>query len=182
MRLRPWANLLRTNGLKVKAEQTQVENQMGLVRFLLYSAGHRALPPREFMGCEAMKNAFRNREKGKDLHVEKPLRCRMCGMRDGLPTLQMAEVLDLTLRGALVEHHGAFQAGSASFLQLGINGELSTIRCRIAHSRARSNGPDGDQYHQTVLEFRTLTPAAEQILKSLIQVLWAHAGWNAGGP
>lgn len=129
-----------------------------------------------------MNRAFRKRAKGNDIEVEKPLRCRMVGIRDGLPTLRMAEVLDLTLRGALVEHQGAFQAGSPSFLQLGINGDLSTIRCRIAHSRARSNGPDGDHYHQTVLEFRTLTPAAEQILKSLIQVLWAHAGWNAGGP
>jgi hypothetical protein len=129
-----------------------------------------------------MNQAFRKRVKGKDAQIQKPLRCRMCGIVDGVITLQMAEVLDLTLRGALVEHQGAFQAGTPCFLQLGINGELSTIRCRVAHSRASSNGPDGGQHYKTVLEFRTLSPSAEIILKGLIQSLWAHVGWSAGGP
>jgi hypothetical protein len=129
-----------------------------------------------------MKQAFRKRVKGNDFRVEKPLRVRICGIVDGVITLQMAEVLDLTLRGALVEHQGAFQAGTPCFLQLGINGELSTIRCRVAHSRASSNGADGGQHYKTVLEFRTLSPSAETILKGLIQSLWAHVGWSAGGP
>lgn len=128
-----------------------------------------------------MNKAFRKRAKGNDIDVKTPLRCRMVGIRDGLPTLQMAEVLDLTLRGAFVEHPGTFQEGTPCFLQLGINGQLSTIRCRIAHSRANSNGADRGQCYQTVLEFRILAPPAEHTLKTLIQALWARAG-SAGGP
>jgi len=129
-----------------------------------------------------MSKVFRKRGKGNDIQVQKPLRCRMCGIREGIPTLQMAEVLDLTLRGTLVEHQGMFQAGSPCFLQLGFNDDLSTIRCRIAHTRASSKGSDGGQYYQTILEFRDLTPAAEHILKTLIQSLWAHTSSAGGGP
>ena len=129
-----------------------------------------------------MNKAFRKRTKGNDAQVQKPLRVRMCGIMDSMITLQMVEVLDLTLRGALVEHQGIFQAGSPCFLQLGINGDLSTIRCRLAHSRLSPDGPDGGQHCKTILEFRTLTPAAEHILKSLIQSLWAHTGLHGGGP
>jgi hypothetical protein len=129
-----------------------------------------------------MDKAFRKRVKGNDVQIQKPLRCRIGGIVDGIPTLQMAEVLDLTLRGALVEHQGMFQVGSPCFLQLGINGDLSTVRCRIANSRASSDGPEGGHAYKTILEFRNLTSAAEHILKSLIQSLWPHTGLHGGGP
>lgn len=133
------------------------------------------------MGFPAMNRAFRNRAKRNDLQVQIPLPSRMCGIMDGIPTLQMVKVLDLTLRGALVEHERLFQPASPCFLQLGINGDLAAIRCRIAHSRVSPNSPQEDQHYQTVLEFRNLTPVGEHILKALIQLLWAHTG-SAGGP
>jgi len=182
MRLRARARLLRSNILKLKPHQAKAQNRTVLVRFLLYSTGRCASLQRDAKGLEAMSKVFRKRVKGNDIQVQKPLRCRMCGIREGIPTLQMAEVRDLTLRGALVEHHGMFQAGSPCFLQLGFNDDLSTIRCRIAHTRASSKGSDGGQYYQTILEFRDLTPAAEHILKTLIQSLWAHTSSAGGGP
>ncbi len=128
-----------------------------------------------------MNRSFRKGVKGNDPQVQKPLRSRLCGIIDGIPTLLMAEILDLSLRGALVEHPGIFQPECPCFLQLGFHGDLSTIRCRIAHSRPSPNGRDRRPNSQTVLEFRRLTPAAEHILKSLIQSLGAHTG-SAGGP
>lgn len=129
-----------------------------------------------------LKKTFRNRITGNHLQIQKPLRCRIGGMMGSIPTVRVAELVDLTLKGALLEHQGILQPESSCFLQLGINGDLSTIRCRVVNSRVRSDGPDRDQYHQTLVEFPYLTPAAEHMLNMLIQSLWEHVGWNGGGP
>lgn len=129
-----------------------------------------------------METVFGKRRSGHDVQIQKPLRCRIVGIMEGMTTLHVAEVLDLSLRGALIEHQGMFHPECPCFLQLGIEGNVSTIRCRIAHSRASSTGSDGHQYYKSILEFRNITPAAEHIIKTLIQSLWAHAGWHGVGP
>ena len=97
-------------------------------------------------------------------------------------TLQMAEVLDVTLREALVEHQGMLETQSPCFLQLETKGELSTIRCRVANSRVISSGRDEDPHFESIMEFLTVNPPAEQALKILIQALGARGSREAGGP
>lgn len=128
-----------------------------------------------------MKKATRKRDVLKNLQMQKPPRFRISGIRGGIPTLQMADVLDLTLKGALVEHHGMFQPQSPCFLQLGASGDLSTIRCRLLQSRVSGNQGGGLCY-QTRVEFLDLSPATEEALRALIQISRAHGGWDGGGP
>ena len=128
-----------------------------------------------------MKKATRTRDMRKNLQMQKPPRFRISGIRGGIPTLQMADVLDLTLKGALVEHHGMFQPQSPCFLQLGASGDLSTIRCRLLQSRVSRNQGGGLCY-QTRVEFLDLSPATEEALRVLIQISRAHGGWDGGGP
>ena len=118
----------------------------------------------------------------KDLQIEKSPRFRISGITEGITTLQAAEVLDLTLTSALVKHQGTFQPQSPCLLQLGTNGDLSTIRCRAVNSWVIHSQPDGGLYCQTMVEFLDLNPAAEQALKTLIQSLGANGSWNGGGP
>jgi len=97
-------------------------------------------------------------------------------------TLQMAEVLDVTLREVLVEHQGVLEAESPCFLQLATKGELSTIRCRVANSRVISSGRDEDPRFESMMEFLAVNPPVEQALKILIQALGARGSREAGGP
>lgn len=117
----------------------------------------------------------------KNLEMESPPRFRISGIRAGITTLQMAEVIDLTLKGALVEHRDMFQPQTPCFVQLGANGDLSTIRCRLLQSRV-SHSEGGGVCYQTRVEFLDLSPAAEQALMVLIQSSQAHGSWNGGGP
>ena len=121
-------------------------------------------------------------EHRKDLQIEKSPRFRISGITEGITTLQAAEVLDLTLTTALVKHQGMFQPQSPCLLQLGMNGELSTIRCRVVNNRVIHSQRDGGLYCQTMVEFLDLNPAAEQALKTLIQSLGTNGSWNGGGP
>ncbi|MEE8152652.1 MAG: PilZ domain-containing protein [candidate division NC10 bacterium] len=114
--------------------------------------------------------------------MRRALRFRISGITEGIPTLQVAEVLDLSLGGAVVKHQRMFEPQRPCFLQLATTGNVSTIRCRIAHSRASGTGPDGEQYHQTMLEFRNPTAAAKKLLKTLIQSFGSHGGWEIAGP
>lgn len=129
-----------------------------------------------------MKKSTRRRVMRKSLQTQNPPRFRISGMRRGVTTLQVAEVLDLTLRGALVEHHRMFQPHSPGFLQLEASGDLSTIRCRLLQSRVIRNHPGEGCCYQTTVEFLDLTRAAEEFLRDLIQSSWAHGGCNGGGP
>ena len=129
-----------------------------------------------------MKKGIRTRVTRKDHEVEQSPRFRISGVRGGVVTLQVAEVLDLTLRGALVEHQGMFHPQSPCFLQLGASGDLSTIRCRLVRSWVSRNQPEGGLCYQTRVEFLDLSPAAENVLRALIQISWAQGGWDGGGP
>ncbi|MFQ5847618.1 MAG: hypothetical protein ACE5IQ_08140 [Candidatus Methylomirabilales bacterium] len=121
-------------------------------------------------------------ENHKELQGHEAPRFRISGIAEGMTTLQAAEVLDLTPTGALVEHQGMFQPQSACLLQLGTNGDLSTIRCRVVNSRKIRSQPDGGLYSQTMVEFLELSPAAEQVLKTVIRSLGRNGGYSAGGP
>lgn len=121
-------------------------------------------------------------ENRKDLHIQNSLRFRISGITEGMITLRPAEVLDLTLTGALVEHQGKLEPQSPCLLQVGTNGDLSTIRCRVLHSRTTPSRPGVGLSYQTTVEFLELTPAAKYLLKTLIQSLGRNGGWNGGGP
>jgi hypothetical protein len=128
-----------------------------------------------------MKKATRTPDVRKNRQMQKPPRFRISGIRGGIPTLQMADVLDLTLRGALVEHHSMFQPHSPGFLQLEASGNLSTIRCRLLQSRVSPN-QEGGLCYQTRVEFLDLSPQTEEALRVLIHISRAHGGWDGGGP
>ena len=130
---------------------------------------------------EPMKKGICKRDMLKNLQMQNPPRFRISGIREGIATLQMAEVLDLTLKGALVEHHGMFQPQTNCFLQLGANGDLSTIRCRLLQSRVSRNEGGGLCY-RTRVEFLDLSPAAEEALMVFIRSSQAHGSWSGGGP
>jgi hypothetical protein len=97
-------------------------------------------------------------------------------------TLQMATMLDVTLREALVEHQGMLEVQDPCFLQLETKGELLSIRCRVANSRAISTGRDENPCFESTMEFLGVTPPAEQALKLLIQALGARRDSEVGGP
>ena len=143
---------------------------------------HRPKGTRRLQDVKAMKKATRTRDVRKNRQMQKTPRFRISGIRGGIPTLQMADVLDLTLRGALVEHHGMFQPHSPGFLQLEASGNLSTIRCRLLQSRVIPNNPGEGLCYQTRVEFLDLSPQTEEALRVLIQISRAHGGWDGGGP
>lgn len=135
---------------------------------------------RERPDVEPMKKVTRNRDARNHLQIEDPPRFRISGVSEGIPTLQMANVIDLTLNGALIEHHSTFQPKARCFLQLGSNGDLLTIRCRLVESRG-SPQQGGGLCYQTRVEFLDLSPTAERALRGLISSR-AHGSWNGGGP
>jgi hypothetical protein len=117
-----------------------------------------------------------------DLLTEQRPRLRICGTVEGIPTLQVADVLDLTQRGALIVHEDMFPPQSVCLLQLGTNGDLSTIRCRVLHSRVSSVRPGGGPYYETMVEFLNVSPAAERALRNVVQSFGTKGGVEAGGP
>jgi hypothetical protein len=113
---------------------------------------------------------------------QNPRHQRIAGMSEGIMTLQVVEMLDVTLRGALVAHHGMLEAQSVCFLQLETKGELSTIRCRVVNTRVISIGRDEDSRCESMIEFLAVNPPTEQALKILMQALGARGSREAGGP
>lgn len=121
-------------------------------------------------------------EDRKAVQIQHSLRFRISGITEGMITLQPTEVLDLTLTGALVEHEGKLDPQSPCLLQIGTNGDLSTIRCRVLTSRATPDRHGTGHSYQTTVEFLELSPSAKYLLKTLMQLLARHAGPNGGGP
>ncbi len=112
----------------------------------------------------------------KDFDNRTPPRFRVAGVTAAITTLQEAEVLDLSLEGALVEHQGLLQLGSPCFLQLGTDAECVTMRCRVVHSRVNHRGAEGTLYYHTGLEFLDLSPSLEQWLGAFIRSYGAPEG------
>lgn len=129
-----------------------------------------------------MKRALGKRYTRPARQRQNPRRLRIAGMTEGIMTLQMAEALDVTLRGALVAHRGMLDVQSSCFLQLETKGELLTIRCRVVNSRVISSGRDEDPRFESMMEFLAVNPPTEQALKILIQALGARGSREAGGP
>lgn len=126
---------------------------------------------------KSMIKGPRKGDVGKDLKKRKPPRFRISGVTAAITTLQEAEVMDLSLEGALVEHQGVLQLDAPCFLQLGTDGERFTIRCRVIHSRVSRKGTEGILYYQTGLEFLELSRSVEQSLGAFIRSYGATEGW-----
>ena len=118
---------------------------------------------------KGMRKTLGKRPTRKDFHTRKPPRFRISGVTAAVSTLQEADVLDLSLEGALVEHQDMLPLGSPCYLQLGIAGEQLTIRCHVVHSRVSRRELEGTLYFQSGLEFLDLPPDAEQTLGALIR-------------
>lgn len=121
-------------------------------------------------------------ENRKAVQIQHSLRFRISGITEGMITLQPTQVLDLTLTGALIEHEGKLEPQSPCLLQVGTNGDLSTIRCRVLTSRATPDRHGKGHSYQTTVEFLELSPSAKYLLKTLMQFLARNGGPNGGGP
>jgi hypothetical protein len=116
-----------------------------------------------------MAKAHHGQATRRNLQKRKPPRFRISGVAAAITTLQEAEILDLSLSGALVEHQGVLQLGSPCFLQLIADGERVIMSCRVVHSRVSYSGADGELYYQTGLEFLDLSRGAQQSLGAFIR-------------
>ncbi len=96
-------------------------------------------------------------------------RFQIRGVAGAVTAPREAEVLDLSLGGALVEHQGQLRMGAPCFIDLPTNGSVVTIRCRVAHSGVSRRSPSGALYYRTGVEFVGLTPEAEEVLQALIR-------------
>ncbi len=123
-----------------------------------------------------MAKAHHGQATRRNLQKRKPPRFRISGVAAAITTLQEAEILDLSLSGALVEHQGVLQLGGPCFLQLTADGEGLTIQCHVVHSRVSYSGADGALYYQTGLEFLDLSRRAQQSLGAFIRSYGAPEG------
>ncbi len=81
-----------------------------------------------------------------------------------------ADVLDLSMGGALIEHEGMFRIGAAFDLGVGNSGSNHlSIRCHVVHSQVSRCKPDGTLYYLTGVKFLDLTLEAEQTLEAVIR-------------
>ncbi len=105
----------------------------------------------------------------KETQIRRVPRFRIRDVTGAITTPQAAEVLDLSLRGALVEHKGLLRVGDFCFLDLPTSGGFFTIRCRVVHSRVSRLEAEGVLYCQTGVEFLNVAPEDEQPLEALIR-------------
>lgn len=80
-----------------------------------------------------------------------------------------AEVLDLSMGGALLEHQGMLAIGDPCFVGLANSHEPVHIRCRVVHSRVSRAEPGGVLYYRSGVEFLDLSPDAERALETFIR-------------
>ncbi len=81
-----------------------------------------------------------------------------------------ADVLDLSMGGALIEHEGMFRIGAAFILGVENSGSHHlSIRCHVVHSQVNRCKPEGTLYYQTGVKFLDLTLEAEQTLEAVIR-------------
>lgn len=97
-------------------------------------------------------------------------------------TIQGGTIRDVTLKGALVEHRGRLEAQRPCFLQVGSNGDLSTIRCRVVNTRVNPTQPHEDPSYLTLVECLDLSPAGQQALRTLVDTLETPDGYDTGAP
>lgn len=116
----------------------------------------------------------------KDRKNWKPSRFR--GIRAAITSLQEAEVLDLSMEGALVEHEGMLHLGSRCLLQLECKGELLTIQCRVVHIRVSRSEPKGALSYQIGLKFVDLQPNGYADLGDVHPLVRGRSRQGRGNP
>lgn len=79
------------------------------------------------------------------------------------------EVLDLSMRGALLEHQGMLRIGDHCFLGLANSHVPVRLQCRVVHTRVSRVEPGGILYYRTGVDFLGLSLEAEQTLQALIR-------------
>ncbi len=117
----------------------------------------------------------------KETQIRRVPRFQIRGVTGAMTIPQEAEILDLSVRGALVEHQGTLRVDAPCFLDLPTPGEPVTIRCRVVHSRVSRREPEGILYYQTGVKFLDLTPEAEHALEAFIRSYGAREGREGGG-
>ena len=117
----------------------------------------------------------------KETQVRRAPRFHIRGVTGAMTIPQEAEVLDLSVRGALVEHQDMLRVDAPCFLDLPTPGEPVTIRCRVVHSRVSRREPEGILYYQTGVQFLDLTPEAEHALEAFIRSYGARKDYESGG-
>lgn len=118
---------------------------------------------------KVITKAHQRRAQRTTLQKRKPPRFRVSGVIAAITTLQEAEVLDLSLEGALVEHQGMLALGTPCFLQLEIDNQPMAVQCNVVHSCVSRRGGGGILYYQTGLQFRHLSRETEQSLGAIIR-------------
>lgn len=96
-------------------------------------------------------------------------RFQIRGITGAITTPREAELLDLSLRGARVEHEGMLRLDAICFLDLPAPGGILSIRCRVAHSRVSRRDAEGALYCQTGVEFLDLIPEARTAIEAFIR-------------
>lgn len=91
------------------------------------------------------------------------------GLTGAVTTPREADLLDLSLGGALLEHQGRLRVGAPCHIDLPTDGGVLTIRARVVHSRVSRRGPRGALYYRTGVQFVGVTPEAEQVLRAIIR-------------
>lgn len=109
----------------------------------------------------------------KETQIRRVPRFRIRDVTGAITTPQEAEVLDLSLGGALVEHKGMLHVGDCCFLDLPTAGGFFTIRCRVVHIRVSRLEPAGLLYYQTGVEFLDIATEDEEPLGALIRAYGA---------
>ena len=119
----------------------------------------------------------------KETQIRRVPRFRIRDVTGAITTPQEAEVLDLSLGGALVEHKGMLHVGDFCFLDLPTSGGFFTIRCSVVHIRVSRLEPEGLLYYQTGVEFLKVAAENEQPLGALIRAYGAPKDndWKRGG-
>jgi hypothetical protein len=84
-----------------------------------------------------------------------------------------ADIINLSMGGALVEHQSALRVGSVCTLTLMVPEAAVRVKCQVAHSmvdhRATSSQGEGLLFYRTGLEFIELSTDAENIMAVLIR-------------
>ena len=114
----------------------------------------------------------------KDGNMRRFPRFHIRGVLGAITEADEAEVLDLSMGGALVEHRGTFRVGGSCFLDLPTAGMLVSIRCRVVYSGESRREPEGTLYYRTGVEFLDLTFEAERALGALIRSYGARKDKN----
>ncbi len=96
-------------------------------------------------------------------------RFQIRGVMGAITEADEAEVLDLSMGGALVEHRGMFRVGASCFLDLRTAGMLVSILCRVVYSGESRREPEGTLYYRTGVEFLDLPLESQHTLEAVIR-------------